>query len=119
MYTASVLKKWPKLLVCLLLLWTAVDFALPIVVCNSEGNVLADVAGLTLLSASSSSSPRPANDQDSRFRYEDDCFCCCSHIVPAPHFDLVAVLISAPTDVNLSVSFPQATPQTLFHPPRS
>lgn len=109
---------WPKLLACLLLLWTAADMALPIVVCNSE-TMLSSGDGHAALQISSSRQQGREDSQDSKYRYEDDCFCCCSHIVPTPHVNLVAVLDSSPAQSIVMARDPQATPGTLFHPPRS
>lgn len=108
------------MLACLLLLWTAADMALPIVVCNSEAMLSLDGGPSLGLSSSSSSRQESRQDsQESKYRYEDDCFCCCSHIVPTPHVNLVAVLRSAPAEIRLSASDPQVAPRTLFHPPRN
>lgn len=118
--TVFVRKVWPKLLVSFLLLWTAVDISLPILVCNSEAMLSLDVGpGLTLPSSSSSRQESRQDSGESKYRYEDDCFCCCSHIVPTAHVNLVAVLRSAPAQIRLTSSAPEARPRTLFHPPRS
>lgn len=106
------------MLACLLLLWTAVDIALPMVVCNSEAMLSLD-GGQALVLSSSSQQESRQDSQESKYGYEDDCFCCCSHIVPTAHVNLVAMLRSAPAEIRISTSDPQATPRTLFHPPRS
>jgi hypothetical protein len=58
-------------------------------------------------------------DQDSRQSSADeDCFCCCSHIIPSRHVN-VATLNSPPQPEDAAIpSLPSAPPQGAFHPPR-
>ena len=56
-----------------------------------------------------SSSPAPA---------EEECFCCCTHILPSLHF-AVAEPDAEPLTSELANTFlPIAPPQSAYHPPR-
>lgn len=49
---------------------------------------------------------------------EDDCFCCCSHIIPGSHVT-VADLSDHPRPSALQINaLPSSPPQDTFHPPR-
>jgi hypothetical protein len=49
---------------------------------------------------------------------EDECFCCCSHILPTVHFD-VALFNDEPTlSVLTDALLPVPPSQRPFHPPR-
>jgi hypothetical protein len=49
---------------------------------------------------------------------DEDCFCCCSHIVPSPYVN-VAALNCQPQPPDLAnSSLPSSPPQGTFHPPR-
>lgn len=49
---------------------------------------------------------------------EEDCFCCCGHMLPAIHFKAPVVEIQT-TPVFLTTTFlPAAPPRKKFHPPR-
>lgn len=60
---------------------------------------------------------KSSSDSDSA-PAEDDCFCCCSHILPGAIFHAdehsFAPRVSEPTLIAL----PTAPPQSAFHPPR-
>ncbi|MGH9813956.1 MAG: hypothetical protein ACRD4T_12555, partial [Candidatus Acidiferrales bacterium] len=75
---------WQKYVVVLFLLWTAVDISVP-GLCNSEQEIIRD--GQFLI-ASANTKTAPVTQSGP----EDDCFCCCSHIIATPHTELVTVL---------------------------
>jgi len=49
---------------------------------------------------------------------EDDCFCCCSHVLPV--FSINQVTLNTPPriDVPFIETLPSPPPQDMFHPPR-
>jgi hypothetical protein len=49
---------------------------------------------------------------------QDECFCCCTHYVPTPHFDLAAPRIQSPPANLEMASLPSLSPHRIFHPPR-
>jgi hypothetical protein len=58
-------------------------------------------------------------DQDShQSSADEDCFCCCSHIIPSRHVN-VATLNSPPQPDDAALpSLPSAPPHGTYHPPR-
>ena len=49
---------------------------------------------------------------------DEDCFCCCSHILPSIHFVVEGILSeSLSTDLAIS-SLPNGLPDKHYHPPR-
>jgi hypothetical protein len=49
---------------------------------------------------------------------EEDCFCCCSHILPGYSVSQVTLNIMPRVDIPLIASLPSPPPQDTFHPPR-
>jgi hypothetical protein len=60
------------------------------------------------------------NDQRSDPQHRDeDCFCCCAHVMPSPVFASPAgaeLVIS--TDIVARIFIPSAPPDSPYHPPR-
>jgi hypothetical protein len=58
-------------------------------------------------------------DQDShQSQADEDCFCCCSHIIPGVQVD-VATLNFPPRPGDPAItSLPSSSPRGVFHPPR-
>jgi len=57
--------------------------------------------------------------QDSRQSGTDeDCFCCCSHIIPSPHVSVAALNCPPQPDDPAIPSFPSSSPHGVYHPPR-
>lgn len=108
-----------KALVVALLAWAMLDMAVPSL-CPSDSWEIESLAGRSELSlvASTSQSESPV-DGPVKSHYEDDCFCCCGHIVPAvPVLPLPAWITSVgktflESDRVLVIS------AKYFHPPRA
>jgi hypothetical protein len=49
---------------------------------------------------------------------EEDCFCCCSHILPCFSVDYVTPNTTPRVNIALIASLPTPPPQDTFHPPR-
>ncbi len=49
---------------------------------------------------------------------EDDCFCCCSHVLPGCPVNHVTLNMMPRIDIPLIESLPSPPPQNTFHPPR-
>ena len=50
---------------------------------------------------------------------DDDCFCCCTHVLPGHFFEVTSLLVTpARADLN-QTALPSAPSQAPFHPPRS
>ncbi len=84
---------------------------------NSEllGRLLADPPSLTILD--SHPSPIPGNDSQ-QSPIDEDCFCCCSHIIPTPNVNVAASNDPPKLDDQTITSLPLAAPNGAFHPPR-
>jgi len=72
--------------------------------------------------ADESAAIRDQDSQPSRDSHQlpidEDCFCCCSHIIPSPYVN-VAALNNPPQPGDPAVtSLPLAPPRGTFHPPR-
>ena len=49
---------------------------------------------------------------------EEDCFCCCSHVMPCFSVDYVTPNTTPRVGIDLIASVPAPPPQDAFHPPR-
>lgn len=107
-------RKVRKTVAIVLLLWTAIDIAVPNL-CASDRALIPD-AQLIMTSAQPSASH---DSPGSRFISDDDCFCCCSHIVPTSHFVMATSLQVAPAEAEVACSRTDGLPTSLYHPPRS
>jgi len=97
-----------------LLLWAALDLFVP-GFCQTDGIDFPSAPAHPSLISRNASSNRVANPALA----EDDCFCCCSHIVHSPHF--ILEVASATTFAH----FPKPSSEPLqiaalhFRPPRA
>ena len=110
----GMIRKFYKTIAIVLLLWTVADITVP-GLCASERVLIPDDP-LVLTSArpfASHDAPGPC------FISDDDCFCCCSHIVPSPHFVLAIAPQVVPAEVRVACARPDGLPTSLYHPPRS
>ncbi len=73
---------------------------------QSSAQQIATVSGIPL---PNSSVPLPL---------EEDCFCCCAHVLPSAYFKLPALPVPADRAASLSVFLPTAPPSAMFRPPR-
>ena len=117
---------WQKWLAAFFLLWTLADLSVP-GLCqsdNDDGSQGSQVAsqfesasrvgpsGTQLRAASNSG-------QKSAPRTQEDCFCCCTHIVATPHF-LVASIERSASAQDFYQFYEVAAPiLLLYRPPRS
>lgn len=49
---------------------------------------------------------------------DEDCFCCCSHIIPSPQVNVIALNSPPQPGAPAITSLPLAPPRDTFHPPR-
>jgi hypothetical protein len=49
----------------------------------------------------------------------DECFCCCSHILPSPTFYTASVILENPAVVINTGTMPTSPSRDTFHPPRT
>lgn len=63
--------------------------------------------------------PSPVQDDPSQTAGCDECFCCCSHILPTQAFTSQTVTPDVPSARTGFSTFPLSPPRDTFHPPRS
>jgi hypothetical protein len=61
--------------------------------------------------------PLPAQDSH-QSGTDEDCFCCCSHIIPSPHVSVATLNCQPQPDDPAIPPFPSSSPHGVFHPPR-
>jgi hypothetical protein len=61
--------------------------------------------------------PQPAQDSH-QSGTDEDCFCCCSHIIPSPHVNVATLNCQPRPDDPEIIPFPSSSPHGVFHPPR-
>ena len=49
---------------------------------------------------------------------DEDCFCCCSHIIPSYSIDVIEPVSGPRINLLLTGALPSPPPQDTFHPPR-
>ena len=91
------------------LLWAVADISIPRL-CASETVLIPD-AQLVL----TSTPPSASHDSPGSRFISDDCFCCCSHIVPSPHFVLAIVPQIVPAEVIVARVVIRTCRSVLFH----
>lgn len=96
-----------------LLLWTAADLGVP-GFCRTDGIHLPSFRGRHA-TVDKQTAPEPAN----QLADEDDCFCCCSHIIHTPYFALQPGSLTAFVELPDILSQPDSVSFPLFHPPRA
>jgi hypothetical protein len=111
------------------LLFTGADLFLPQYFCGGEEVGRIPVNGQTVSSTSKANTPfiatafqsdnsRPDQPED-REHHEEDCFCCCAHVLPGAGFGNLVVLdlisLPAPPSLDSLLSPPL---QVTYHPPR-
>jgi hypothetical protein len=100
-----------------------VDIALPqrckdelgMLATNGYAHPTTDETDKSFVIAENHSQPESSSEQNCT---EEDCFCCCSHIVPASHVTFPP-LIDEPQVTEAAIAhLPSSPPHGLFHPPR-
>lgn len=93
---------WQKGLAAFLLLWALADLGVP-GLCKSDNDRSPEVQPVAALVNASQTGPQDVmqkagkgSGQHDSSTLDEDCFCCCSHIVPSAHFQLPAIAASVP-----------------------
>jgi hypothetical protein len=106
-------RSWTKRLAMLMLLGVALDLSVP-GICRTDGIVMPVLQ--TIASATPANSHQESNPQET---FGDDCFCCCSHIVPTAHFRLErGQTVSSEGPPYLQIQ-PTKLSTSVYHPPRA
>ncbi len=112
----SMRHRWHKWAAIFVLLWTVLDLSVPSL-CAADNQLPVPP---TL--SSYASQVLPGNNTDGQRLLdtcEDDCFCCSSHVTPAPGFTLLIGSEGTPVMAVAEVRHPQDRPSSIYHPPRS
>lgn len=107
------------------ILFAFADLSVPQLCCEELGGSSLPSASLASsnnqsdeLSLSLASGRPQQNPSKNTEESDEDCFCCCSHIVPGSHFN-VALLEMKSAVTNPADNFlPTSPPDAQFHPPR-
>lgn len=76
------------------------------------------VSGAELTVVPTTNEARPGHSP-SKAPHDEDCFCCCAHVVPAQTHSLAAVPIAALLpDARLDIAVPSPPLTTAYRPPR-
>lgn len=102
-----------------------IDFFVP-ELCEREGAIIsmakaAEVASHVGTDEGSRLADATDNkNQDSSLpsAFDEDCFCCCSHILPTAHFDFPILQTQLQKIASAQASLPNSPPLGLFRPPR-
>ena len=114
--------RWRSGVALVILVWALFDLSVP-GLCTTEEELLPGGATVQqeYVLASTVQTPRIQSaaavpiDQNP---LENDCWCCCSHVVPPPHFEM-SVISSFTYDEALVFERPSlGWPPLLYHPPR-
>jgi hypothetical protein len=118
---------WRKGLTAFFLLWTLADLSVP-GLCRTDNDRSQDLQAPLSTTSNTLAIHRqsmvtrasvPAPERQGSPSLDEDCFCCCSHIVPAPHFQIPAISESVPTLAVYHFNSVTASALPLYHPPRS
>jgi hypothetical protein len=111
--------RWPRVVALVILCWALLDLCVP-GICPGErdSSWAPETSGFVIahspLSMAGTSAPSPvAPDVD------DDCWCCSSHVAPAPHFELATLATVDLEDAPLFENPSQGWSQLPYRPPRS
>jgi len=111
---------WHKVAAILILSWAAIDICVP-TLCAADSQF--DPPGSVSSSAPNTPSVKAAHPpvQGSRgySSAEDDCFCCSSHVAPAPRFTHSELVPATPVDSFVAETHTEDWEPFLYHPPRS
>jgi hypothetical protein len=113
-----------RVVALLFLAYTAIDIACP-ELCRGEGTAAEEIGVANTPTAANqarifiSSATQPGGESSTEPCCDEDCFCCCAHIVPAP----ITVSIGSSESASLASAEQYLTILTPalpseFHPPR-
>ena len=119
---------WQKCFAALLLIWALADLSVP-GLCQSDNDGSQDPQALSQFASVSQVAQRSPSGaklqlasnsgQQSVPSSQEDCFCCCAHVVPAPHFYFAATQRSVEALTFYHFNQVTASAPPLYHPPRS
>jgi len=119
---------WQKFFAALLLVWALADLSVP-GLCQSDDDGAQDAQALSQFASASQVARGIPSGTHLRMASnlgrqnapssQEDCFCCCAHIVPSPHFYFARIQRSAQAMTLYHFNKVTASTPPLYHPPRS
>lgn len=106
------------------LLFTVADILLPQYFCREEWQALPAVSTAPVrnnVAGQENTTPPDAPRPDAPVRYEEDCFCCCAHVLLPATLAVTSFLNASRPFLAITLpeaSLPTAPHQTIYHPPR-
>ena len=119
--------RWQRAAAVLLLALAFADITLIDMVspqfCNDgaglpSGFIVADVARETTIENQNSRTDRDSHSDSTPASTDEDCFCCCSHIVLGSDFNIGTLIPGVRLNIPSADILPIPPPQGTFHPPR-
>ena len=107
------LSNWRRILALFLLVWAVADLSVPGFCQTDDALPEGQAATVTFASRPGEGNPLKSGN------YEDDCFCCCAHIIPSVHIELVAGFVFTSEFVYTPLVKPIGFHGLVYHPPRS
>jgi hypothetical protein len=101
------------------LLWTLTDLSVP-QLCMADSDAPASVAGASSHPLILATSPKSHDDGSSSvpFQQDDDCFCCCSHVLPSSFVHVERMKAVSSFERENDDLVPYRPVNAPFHPPR-
>jgi hypothetical protein len=101
------------------LLWTLTDLSVP-EVCMADFDAPASLAGASTEQPVLATSPQRHDSGSPSVPYQpdDDCFCCCSHVLPSSFADVERLKALSTVERDDDGTVPYRPINTPFHPPR-
>jgi hypothetical protein len=88
---------------------------LPVVVENAVGSEADPSKGVIRFTTGN----KPCNEQSEHPEgLDEDCFCCCSHIIPGVHLEIAALNDAPRLGKPANILIPSSPPRGTYHPPR-
>jgi len=109
---SDMVRNWQRLFALLLLFWMFADLGLQGICCKADVPIPSPKEGISLVSE--------GNGQKSPGECaEDGCFCCCTHILPTPRFELTLDSKLALEGCVVGQQVPREFHAAVYHPPRT
>jgi hypothetical protein len=115
----AALAMWKRRVALVILTWALLDISVP-GLCPGEQETSPTSTAAMALSLGASVPPSiQMNGPVSGQTNDDNCWCCSSHVVPAPRFEVTLLSPLEREDFTLSERPSQGWSLPLYHPPRS
>jgi len=83
----------------------------------AAGDLLADILTLSVCVEHGQAADPTGTDRGQA--PQNDCFCCCTHVVPAPPVELAVADVIARVPTTADPAAPAPEPSLIYHPPKA